>query len=99
MKQNVFIQSVQGRLRAIKRFCYVTAAMASVYVIILSSLAMYAHALVMTVVVSAFLGSVLLNKNTYFGLSKLCIVVSTNFSVFYFSMVLGFRSGIHLYLY
>lgn len=99
MLENFFIQSVQGRIKAINRFCIITAVMAGAYVIILIEMALYAHALVMTLVVSSFLLSVLLNRRTFFTLSKVCIVVSTNFAVFYFSSVLGFHSGIHLYLY
>jgi two-component sensor histidine kinase len=99
MLQNFFIQSVQGRIRAINRFCIITASMAAAYVVILTSISLYAHALVMSIVVSSFMLSVLLNRKTYFAISKICIIISTNFSVFYFSSVLGYRSGIHLYLY
>ncbi|HXB39893.1 MAG TPA: sensor histidine kinase [Bacteroidia bacterium] len=99
MKTKIHIQSEQGRIKAINKFCYTTALMASVYVVILFILGLKLHALVMTGVTSAFLACAFLNKKFHHSLSRTGIIVSTNFAVFYFSVLLGFKAGVHLFLY
>jgi len=99
MGNTFHIQSEKGRAHAINRFCYITAAMATVYVIILFLLQLYAHALVMILVSISFLLGAVLNSNSKKFLSRVCIIVSTNFAVFYFSVLLGFKIGVHLYLF
>ncbi len=99
MPINFHIQSEQGRNYAINRFCYITAVMASVYVPILFLIGLNLHALVMISVSLAFFCCAVLNKKAYHDFARAGIVVSTNFAVFYFSVLLGFKGGVHLFLF
>lgn len=99
MKQKFLIQSEEGRVNAINRFCYITAMMALVYVFILFFLDLKSDAVVMMLVSFAFYSCTLLNKKKKYSLSRLMVILSTNAAVFYFSVLLGFKAGIHLYLY
>jgi len=53
----------------------------------------------MFLIILLFLASVYLNKRSKFAFSKSLIIFTTNFAVAYFSIVLGFTSGIHLFLF
>jgi len=99
MKTNFHIQSEQGRINAINRFCYVTAAMAFVYVFILFFIDLRIHAGVMLLVSLMFQFCAVLNSRAHYALARVTIIAVTNFAVFYFSMLLGYSSGVHLYLY
>jgi len=93
------IQSDQGRINAINRFCYITAAMSSVYIFILYFIGFPFQAFVMLLVAAAFVLCAVLTKKSFHALSRILIVLLTNFSVFYFSILFGFNAGIHLYLF
>lgn len=56
-------------------------------------------ALVMLLIILFFLLSVHLNRLSKFTLSKALVIANTNFAVAYFSILLGFNSGIHLFLF
>ncbi|MGZ3901680.1 MAG: sensor histidine kinase [Bacteroidia bacterium] len=49
--------------------------------------------------ISIFALSILLNKYKFYTLSSLLILFNTNYCVLFFSIYLGFASGIHLYLF
>lgn len=99
LPDTIIIQSNQSRYTAINRFCYSTACMSLAYVIALAVLQYYRHAFIMAIEMTVFLGAAALNKQKRFFLSRNIILAVTNFGIFYFSIQLGFRSGIHLYLY
>ena len=99
METNFHIQSEQGRINAINRFCYIAAAMSAIYVFILLFMGLYIHAGVMLLVSLVFQFCALLNSRSLYAVSRITIIVITNFAVFYFSVLLGYESGVHLYLY
>ncbi len=99
MKNSSYIQTDVGRIKAINRFCIITSLMASLYVVLLFSLGFWVHAFVMMVTAATFYSCTLLNKYHHYALSRIAIITSTNFAIFYFSVLLGFKSGVHLYLY
>lgn len=52
-----------------------------------------------TIGILFFIASIVLNRFQEFSLSGLLILVNTNYCVLFFSIYLGFYSGIHLYLF
>jgi len=99
MKTTLHIQSEEGRLRAINRFCYITSFMAAVYVFILCFMQLYTHAPVMLGVSLTFQLCAVLNSKSRQGVSKTLVIAITNFAVFYFSVLPGYKAGVHLYLF
>ncbi len=73
--------------------------MACVYIFLLFFLDLKKDALVMTLVMLAFYSCTLLNKKGLYAAARVAVIVSTNAAVFYFSVLMGFKAGIHLYLY
>ncbi|MFI5151558.1 MAG: sensor histidine kinase [Bacteroidia bacterium] len=96
---NIHLQSEQARLRAINLFCWVTAACAAPYLFFLKTTNDFPSILVMCGIILIFLISPVLNKRGLKILSRVLIVLNTNFAVLYFSSILGYSSGIHLYLF
>ena len=99
IENTIHLQSKEGRLKAINRFCNITGAMASCFVAMLIYTGLYWQAVIMLITAAAFFSCSVLNNKSYYSLSKTLIIVSTNFAVLYFSTLLGFRVGVHLYLY
>jgi two-component sensor histidine kinase len=99
MKNAIHIQSREGRLRAINQFCNITGVMACIYVFILFGIGFRLQACVMILTSASFFSCTILNKKGFYSLSKVLVITFTNFAVFYFSVLLGFKIGIHLYLF
>ncbi len=96
---NIHLQSEQARLRAINLFCWVTAACATPYLFFLRMTEDTRSILVMCGIIALFILSPILNQKGLKTISRTLIVFDTNFAVLYFSSVLGYNSGIHLYLF
>jgi two-component sensor histidine kinase len=52
-----------------------------------------------TLGITIFIAAIVLNHKKKYGLSSILLLFNTNFCVFFFSIYLGFDSGIHLYLF
>ena len=99
MKPFILIENQQSRIRAITRFCIFTAILCIPYVCIFYYSQLYTQALVISAIILLFFLAAWLNRVSRFTFSKTVIVFNTNFAVAYFSIVLGFSSGIHLFLF
>jgi two-component sensor histidine kinase len=97
--ENIHLQSMQARIRAINLFCGVTALLASPYLVFLGIIKDFTSMAIMAIIILLFLLSILLNKKGMVSVSRILIVVDTNFAVLYFSALFGIDSGIHLYLF
>ena len=53
----------------------------------------------MLLIIALFFFSVYLNKKSKYSFSKTIIIINTNFAVAYFSILIGFDAGIHLFLF
>jgi two-component sensor histidine kinase len=96
---NIHLQSEQARLRAINLFCWVTAACATPYLFFLRINSDTRSIIVMCGIIAIFILSPILNKKGMKRMARTLIVLDTNFAVLYFSSILGYNSGIHLYLF
>lgn len=99
MKDILHIQSKEARIKAVNRFCLFIAWSAIPYVFVYAYLNMYTPAVVVAAVSALFSFFVFLNKRSYYKLSRAAIIAATNIGVLFFSVYLGFDSGIYLYLY
>jgi len=98
-RPSILIENQQSRIRAINRFCIFTALLALPYVYIFYANELVVQSMVMLSIIILFFLAVYLNSISKFTLSKGVIIFNTNFAVGYFSIVLGFTSGIHLFLF
>lgn len=99
MKDILHIQSKEARIKAVNRFCLFIAWSAIPYVFVYTYLKMYTPAIVVAAVSVLFSFFVFLNKKSYYQFSRAAIIAATNLGVLFFSIYLGFDSGIYLYLY
>ncbi len=99
MKEVFILENDTARTKALNRFCYLTALLATPYVYILYSNDLILPSWVMLFIIALFLLSPYLSIKGYHNYSRLVVVFDTNFAVAYFSVLLGFDSGIHLYLF
>ncbi len=99
VEANMHLQSEQARIRTVNLFCGATALLGSPYLFFLVRLHDYLSTAVMAAIIAVFLLCISLNRKGFIAASCLLIVINTNFSVLYFSSLLGFTSGIHLYLF
>ena len=97
--KTVHIQSHENRVRAISRVCSAIAIFSVFDTVIYFFLKLYSFGL-LTEFIGLFFGGVyILNKKGYFALSRASLIVATNLGVLVFSISLGFKSGIYLYLF
>ena len=99
MKRFILIKNQEARIKVINRFCLLTSALSCPYIYILYTSGLILSTAAISLIIVLFLISVYLNKKSRFGFSKILIVINTNFAVGYFSSLLGFDSGIHLFLF
>lgn len=95
----VHIQSKESREKIISQFCKLLAIPSFLSVFIYLYLHIYTLAALTAIIGSAFLLFVYLNKKGHFGISRAAIITVTNAGIFFFSIYLGFNSGIYLYLF
>ena len=99
MSESIVISPQQRRLGAINRFCYVAAAMAAASAGLLLIQGHRQHAFVLLAVAAVLVAGAQLNKKEKFSLSRSAILLSTNAAILYFSVLTGYRAGMHLYLF
>ena len=99
MKKVILIKNEQERIKFINRFCCLTALLSTPYLYILSSNKLIFSTGIMFLIILLFLSSVYLNKKNKPNFSKALVIFTTNFAVTYFSLLLGFDSGVHLFLF
>lgn len=92
-------QSKEAKIRAMNRFCYLTSFLAFPYIFILFAFRYYFSSAIMLLIIGLLLFCVYLNKNRQKEQARMLMVLVTNFSVLYYTLILGFNSGIHLYLF
>jgi two-component sensor histidine kinase len=97
--QTLHIQSRESREKIINRFCCLIAIPSVVCVFIYLYLQVYVLAAATGFVAALFLFFVYLNKKGHFGVSRTTIILITNIGVLFFSVYLGYNSGIYLYLF
>ncbi|MCW3075554.1 MAG: signal transduction histidine kinase [Bacteroidetes bacterium] len=69
------------------------------YVVFFLSKALYLPLTAIVTGIVLFVAAIGLNKLKLFTLSSILIIINTNYCVLFFSIYLGFNSGIHLYLF
>lgn len=69
------------------------------YVVFFTSKALYIPLTAIVTGIILFIAAIWLNKAKLFTLSSILIIINTNYCVLFFSIYLGFNSGIHLYLF
>lgn len=99
LEQTIHIQSTEAREKIVNRFCKLTATSALPSVFIYLYLKIYLLAVVCGLIGFLFIFFVYLNKKSFFKVSRAAIVLTTNLGVLFFSMYLGYDSGIYLYLF
>lgn len=99
MKDFILIENHQSRIKAINGFCIFTAVLALPYTYIFYTNDLKWSSLVMLLIIALFFFSVYLNKKSKYSFSKTIIIINTNFAVAYFSILIGFDAGIHLFLF
>ncbi|MGZ3864914.1 MAG: sensor histidine kinase [Bacteroidia bacterium] len=95
----VHIQSKESREKIINQFCKLLAIPSFCSVFIYLYLQVYTLAALTGFIGSVFLLFVYLNKKGHFGISRAAIITVTNAGIFFFSIYLGFNSGIYLYFF
>lgn len=98
-KPALHIQSKESRERIINQFCRLIAISSLVSVVIYIFLEMYLLSFITGFIGVLFLYFLNLNKKGKFKVSRAAIVITTNLGILFFSLYLGFESGIYLYLY
>ncbi len=99
MKDFIIIENEESRVKAINRFCIFTALLALPYVYILFTNGLPVSSGIMLLIILVFSLPVYFNKKSKHSLARSIIIINTNFAVGYFSIILGFDSGIHLFLF
>lgn len=85
------------RIKIINKFCLLCIIYTIPYIIFSIYFKFYSSAFVFFSAQLLFVFSLYFNKEQKFKISKIFVVVATNFSVFYLSLFYGFSSGFHLY--
>lgn len=85
------------RIKIINKFCLLCILYTIPYIIFSVYFKFYSSAFVFFSAQLLFIFSLYFNRLKKFEISKLFVVVATNFSVFYLSLFYGFSSGFHLY--
>lgn len=99
LEETIHVQSIEAREKIVNRFCRLTAMSALPSVFIYLYLKIYILAFVCGLIGFLFVFFVFLNRKRYFGVSRAAIVLTTNLGILFFSMYLGYDSGIYLYLF
>lgn len=93
------IQNHETRVKGINRVCLAITIFSVFDTIVYVFLNLHTFAL-LTGVIGLFFGCVyVLNKKGYFFISRASLIIATNLGVLLFSVCLGFKSGIYLYLF
>ena len=85
------------RLKIINKFCLLCILYTIPYIVFSVYFKFYSSALVFFSAQLLFIFCLYFNSIQKFQLSKVFVIVATNFSVFYLSLFYGFSSGFHLY--
>lgn len=88
-----------GKLITRNKLAIFCALFSFIYVVFFYTYSLYLPLLAIVIGITMFLLSIILNKYQKFNLSSLLILINTNYCVLFFSIYLGFDSGIHLYLF
>lgn len=99
MDKTIIIKNETERIKVINRFCSLTAFLATPYLFILYSYELIFSTGVMLFIIFLFLLGVYLNKKNKPNYSKILVIFNTNLAVAYFSLLLGFDAGVHLFLF
>lgn len=99
MKDTIHVQSQEAREKITDVFCRLIALSSVFSVVLYSFLQIYALALSTAVIGLLFFLFTYLNKKKLYAISREAIIVTTNLGIVFFSMYLGFDSGIYLYLF
>ncbi len=99
MEKVILIKNEQERIKFINQFCCLTALLSTPYLYILSTNKLIFSTGIMFLIILLFLACVYLNKKNKPNFSKALVIFTTNFAVTYFSLLLGFDSGVHLFLF
>lgn len=99
MKEAIHIQSEEAREKTINRFCILIATSSVPSVFIYIYLQIHVLAIATGFVAMLFLFFIYLNKKNYLKVSRAAIVITTNIGILFFSLYLGYESGIYLYLF
>lgn len=85
------------RIKIINKFCLLCILYTVPFILFSIYLKFYSSAFVFFSAQLLFVFSLYFNSQQKFKISKIFVVIATNFSVFYLSLFYGFSSGFHLY--
>ncbi|MCW3077373.1 MAG: hypothetical protein JWO32_1982 [Bacteroidetes bacterium] len=94
-----YIQSEESRTKAINRFCWFIFSLGIFYSVLFLVFKLYMLVAMLTFISLAFRYFIFLNTRSKHDISKNAIILTTNVGVLAFSCVLGFNSGVYLYLF
>jgi two-component sensor histidine kinase len=93
------IQNQEAREKAISRVCATIAVFAVIDALLYLFLNLYLFALLLSIIAVIFGSLFYLNKKGHSNIASVSLIVFTNLGVLVFSAILGFGSGIYLYLF
>lgn len=99
MEETIHIQSEAAREKITNIFCKLIALSGLASVFFYLYLKVYELALATGFIAVLFLFFVYINRTRYYKASRTAIIVTTNLGVLFFSLYLGFESGIYLYFF
>lgn len=99
MKKFLPIQSEEAIVRTIHRFCIAIALSSAFNIFVYLFLGLYYMAAIVAGVGLLFVWFAWLNHKSYHSIARSAIITATNVLVLTFSIFLGYKSGIYLYLF
>ena len=102
MKQKintVHFQSEESIIKTINRFCYSIAISTLFDIILYLFMGVYNICILLAFIGGLFIWFAYLNKKSYYKISRVAIIVTTNLGVVVFSAFLGFKLGIFFFLF
>lgn len=98
-KEAVHLQSKEARVKVINQFCRIITVFSFLFTLIYLYLNIHVLSFLCGTVSALFLIFIFLNKKGFYKISSAAIIVTTNLGVIAFSLILGFNSGIYMYLF
>ena len=99
LKETVHVQSKEFRVKVIDRFCKILSISSLLSVFIYIYLKIYLLSILTGFIGALFLLFTYLNKRGFYKISRTAIIATTNIGVLFFSLMVGYNSGMYLYLF
>lgn len=93
------LQSKEARIRAINQFCRLITIFSFLFTFLYLYLNINILSFLSGSISALFLLFIFLNKKGFYKISSAAIILTTNLGVIAFSLILGFKSGVYMYLF